>query len=61
MSNAPVFDIDTRAFLKEPYPFLERIRASFPIAYAPALDAVLITKRDDVFTLERKIDIFSSN
>lgn len=37
------------------------MRASPPVAYALALDAVLITKRNDVFTLERKIDIFSSN
>ena len=37
------------------------MRASSPRAYALAPDAVLITKRDDVFTLERKIDIFSSN
>ena len=37
------------------------MRASSPRAYALALDAVLITKRDDVFTLERKIDIFSFN
>ena len=58
MSNAPVFAIDTTAFLKDPYPFLERMRASCPIAYVPTLDAVLITKRDDVFTLEKKIDIF---
>ncbi len=61
MSNAPVFDIDTIAFTKDPYPFLERMRACCPIAYVPALDAVLITKRDDVFTLEKKIDIFSSD
>ncbi len=60
MSNAPVFDIDTAAFHKDPYPFLERMRATCPIAYVPALDAVLITKRDDVFTLEKKIDVFSS-
>ena len=61
MSNAPVFNIDTTAFLKEPYPFLERMRASCPVAYVPALDAVFITKLDDVVTLENKIDIFSSN
>ena len=58
MSNAPVFDIDTAAFHKDPYPFLERMRATCPIAYVPALDAVLITKRDDVFTLEKKLTCF---
>ena len=61
MSNTLVFDIDSMAFLKEPYPFLERMRASCPVAYVPELDAVLITKSDDVFALEKKIDIFPSN
>ena len=37
------------------------MRTSCPAAYVPALDAVLISKRDDVFTLEKKIEIFSSN
>ena len=60
MSNVPVFDIDYIAFLRA-FPFLERMRVSSPIAYAPARDAVLITKRDAVFTLEKKIDIFSIN
>ena len=61
MSNTPVFDIDRMEFLKDSYPFLERMRASCPVAYVPALDAVFITKLDDVVTLENKIDIFSSN
>ncbi len=61
MSTAPVFDIDTTASLKDLNPFLEHMRASCPIAYVPALDVILITKRDDVFTLERKIDVFSSD
>ena len=60
MSNAPVFDIDSIAFLKDPYPFLEHMRACCLIAYVPALDAALITKRDDVFTLDKKINIFYS-
>ena len=50
MSTAPAFDIDTTTYLKDPYPFLERMRASCPIAYVTALDAVLMTKRD-VFIL----------
>tara|TARA_B100001057_G_scaffold177272_1_gene178112 strand:+ start:158 stop:358 length:201 start_codon:yes stop_codon:yes gene_type:complete len=58
MSTAPVFDIDTTAFLKDPYPFLERMRASYPIAYVPKLDAVLVTKRDDIFSLEKKLTSF---
>ena len=37
------------------------MRLYAPIAYVPALDAILITKRDDIFFLEKKIEIFSSN
>ena len=58
MSTAPVFDIDTTAFLKDPYSFFGRMPASCPIAYVPALDAVLVTKHDDVFTLEKKLRSF---
>ena len=36
------------------------MRASCPIAYVKALDAVLITKRD-VFIPEKKVDVFSSD
>ena len=61
MANAPVFDIDFAAFRQNPYPTLEDMRHRAPIAYVPALNAVLITKRNDIFTLEKKIDVFSSD
>jgi cytochrome P450 len=61
MTNAPVFDIDFTAFRQNPYPILEDMRRQAPIAYVPALDAVLVTKRDDIFTLEKRIGIFSSD
>ena len=60
MANAPIFDIDFAAFNKNPYPDLENMRRQAPTAYVPALDAVLITKRDDIFTLEKNIEILSS-
>lgn len=61
MANAPVFDIDFPAFKQNPYPILENMRHQAPIAYVPALGAVLISKRDDIFTLEKKTEIFSSD
>ena len=57
MANAPIFDIDVAAFRQNPYPILEVMRREAPIAYVPALDAVLVTRRDDIFTLEKKIEI----
>lgn len=56
----PRFSVDMSAFWKDPYPSLSRMRASAPICFVPELDAVLITRRDDVFRLEKKVDVFSS-
>jgi len=61
MSNAPVFEIDPKAFWADPYPALKRMRAEAPIAYVPQLGATLITRRDDIFTQEKRIDVFSSD
>ena len=61
MSSAPRYDIDPIAFWADPYDDLARMRRSCPIAYVPQLDATLITKRDDVFENEKKIDVFSSD
>ena len=60
MSNAPHFDINLAAFHRDPYPILAELRATAPIAYVPALDATLFTRRDDIFTYEKMIDVFSS-
>lgn len=60
MSTAPHFDIDMAAFHRDPYPVLAELRATAPIAYVPTLDATLFTKRDDIFTFEKMIDVFSS-
>lgn len=60
MSTAPVFDIDLSAFHCDPYPILAELRARAPIAYVPALDATLFTRRDDIFKFEKMIEVFSS-
>jgi cytochrome P450 len=61
MKNAPVYNIDLQAFWDDPYPDLKKMRAESPVAYVPELDAVLLTRRDDIFVHEKKIDIFSSD
>ncbi|WP_299404822.1 cytochrome P450 [uncultured Roseobacter sp.] len=61
MSDAPIFDIDLDAFWRDPYPVLKRMRADAPIPYVPQLDATLITRRNDIFENEKKIDVFSSD
>lgn len=61
MSNARAYEIDPKAFWKDPYPDLERMRAGAPIAYVPQLGATLLTRRDDIFENEKKIEIFSSD
>ena len=61
MSTAPRYEIDPKAFAADPYADLARMRRACPIAYVPQLDATLITKRDDIFDNEKKIDVFSSD
>ncbi len=61
MSNAPRYEIDLESFWHDPYPDLKAMRETAPIAYVPQLDATLLTKRDDVFVNEKKIEYFSSD
>jgi cytochrome P450 len=61
MSDAPVYNIDPEAFWTDPYPDLARMRAECPVAFVPQLGATLLTRRDDIFDNEKKIEIFSSD
>ncbi|MGJ8546019.1 MAG: cytochrome P450 [Sulfitobacter sp.] len=61
MRNAPVFDIDPKAFWLDPYPDLAAMRAKGPVHFVPQLDATLVVRRDDIFVSEKKIAYFSSN
>jgi cytochrome P450 len=61
MSNAPHFDIDVPAFWADPYPDLARMRARAPIAFVPQLGSTVFTRRDDIFSQEKRIDVFSSH
>jgi len=60
MSTAPVFHIDPAAFHADPYPTLHAMRETAPICFVPELNATLFTLRDDVFTQEKRTDVFSS-
>ena len=60
MSNAPIYHIDPAKFWEDPYPDLAAMRRDFPVAYVPELNATLLTKRDDIFREEKRIDVFSS-
>ena len=60
MSDAPIVEIDPESFHADPYPALARMQAETPVAYVPQLGATLFTRRDDIFTQEKRIDIFSS-
>ncbi|MGA7807839.1 cytochrome P450 [Bradyrhizobium sp.] len=61
MSNAPQYDIDVAAFWADPYPDLARMRREAPIAFVPQLGSTVFTRRDDIFTQEKRIDVFSSH
>lgn len=56
----PVYDIDPKAFWDDPYPDLKTLRREAPVAYVPQLGAVLMTRRSDIFTCEKNVDVFSS-
>jgi cytochrome P450 len=61
MSNAPHYNIDVGAFWADPYPDLARMRKEAPIAFVPQLGSTVFTRRDDIFTQEKRIELFSSH
>ena len=61
MSNAPHYNIDVPTFWADPYPDLARMRREAPIAFVPQLGSTIFTRRDDIFTQEKRIDVFSSH
>lgn len=60
MSNAPITNLDLKAFTADPYPALAQMRANTPITYVPQLGATLITRRDEIHIQEKRTDVFSS-
>ena len=69
MSNALLFGVDTIALLKDPLSAFGRhagklpniVRASCPIYCVPEIDEMLMTNRDNIFTLNKEVDILCSN
>src|ERR1700738_1290811 len=61
MSSAPHFNIDVASFWADPYPALKQMRRDAPIAFVPQLGSTIFTKRDDIFSQEKRIDVFSSH
>lgn len=61
MTQAQVYEIDSKVFWDDPYPDLKRMRALGPVVRVPQLGATLLTRRDDIFVNEKKIDVFSSD
>lgn len=57
----PVIDVDMGAFWRDPYPVYERLQTEAPVAFVPQLDGVVFTRRDDIFALEKQVEIFSSH
>ena len=54
------FNVDTDKLWHDPYPDLMQIQALAPVVFVPQLDAALITRRLDVFTQEKRVDLLSS-
>src|SRR3981189_3483423 len=61
MSSSPHCNINVPSFWADPYPALKQMRAEAPIAFVPQLGSMIFTKRDDIFTQEKRIDVFSSH
>ena len=61
MSTAPHFPIDVQEFWRDPYPALATMRREAPIAFVLQLGSTLLTRRDDIFVSEKRIDVFSSD
>ncbi len=61
VSTASAFEIDVDDFWADPYPALARMRSEAPIAFVPQLDATLLTRRDDIASMEKRVDVLSSD
>ena len=60
MSNAPVTHIDPARFAADPYPVMAEMRRDAPVTFVPELNATLFTRRDDIFSEEKRVSMFSS-
>lgn len=56
----PTVSVDVKQFWQDPYPTLAQMRKHSPVCFVPELNAVLITRHNDIFRYEKMTDIFSS-
>lgn len=61
MTSVPITHIAPAVFAADPYPDLAEMRHVTPITYVPELDAVLMTRRDDIHVHEKRVDVLSSD
>ena len=54
-------NIDVGDLWADPYPDLARMRKEASIAFVPQLGSTVFTRRDDIFTQEKRIEVFSSH
>lgn len=57
----PGLNIDLQAMWDDPWPLLKRLRDEEPVAWVPAADRYLVTRYDDVTTVEQHPEIYSAN
>lgn len=60
MATPPTFPIDLDAFAADPYPIMARLQAEAPVAWVPQLGGTVFSRRNDIATLEKQTDVFSS-
>lgn len=55
MTTAPITDFDPTLpeVLADPYPHLDALRESTPVAYSPAMDRYLVSSHESVFACQR--------
>ncbi len=56
----PIVRVEPAQFWDDPYETLAHMRRETPVCFVPELNAVLMTKRDDIATCEKNIAVFSS-
>ena len=54
------FNINYEDFVVDPYPVLSKLREAAPISFVPQLNAILLSKHDDIFVCEKNTSVFSS-
>lgn len=60
-ASKPGASVDLAELWNDPWPILERLRNEEPVAWVPAAGRYLVTRYDDVNTIEQNPEIFSAN